>query len=76
MTKVQTQAFLSLKKTGLQNSEARGIVFETNKADLNKNGRVDKEEAKRYLNKKRYSREQKAILFEMLCPNVKENPYK
>ena len=44
-------------------------------ADKDGNNSIKTEEAKAYLNSKNFTREQKAILFSCMCPNVKNNPY-
>ena len=48
------------------------------KADAkgNGNGNISQDEAKKYLNSRDFTREQKAILFACMCPTVKNNPYR
>ena len=48
------------------------------KADAkgNKNGSTSQDEAENYLNSRNFTRQQKALLFECMCPTAKNNPYK
>ncbi|MBQ9845784.1 MAG: hypothetical protein IJO54_06855 [Oscillospiraceae bacterium] len=48
------------------------------KADIkgNKNGSTSQDEAENYLNNRNFTRQQKALLFECMCPTATTNPYK
>lgn len=74
LSKKQTEAFDGLKETGMSNKDAWAAA-DWKAADTDDNNSIKTEEAKAYLNSKNFTREQKAILFSCMCPNVKNNPY-
>lgn len=76
LSKKQTKAFDQLKGTGLKNKEATAMVNSVKEADPDKNDKYTQKEAKKWLNSKNFTREQKAILFAFMCPKAKNNPYK
>lgn len=60
----------------MQNEKAYEAVTTVNKlADDDNNGYLTQKEVIKYLDEQSYTTEQKAIIFEMLCPKAKNNPY-
>lgn len=75
LSKKQTEAFDGLKGTGMSNKDAWAAA-DWKGADTDGNNSIKTEEARAYLDSKGFTRDQKAILFSCMCPNVKNNPYK
>lgn len=75
LSKKQTEAFDGLKGTGMSNKDAWAAA-DWKAADTDGNNSIKTEEARAYLDSKDFTKEQKAILFSCMCPNVKNNPYK
>ena len=76
LTKNETTAFNALVDSGMGYLDVKKMLEDRKSADTDGNGKYTKEEAKAYLDKTGYTREQKAILFACMCPSVKNNPYR
>ena len=77
LSKSESQMYEYLKGLGIDGKQAykqaAGVKAE---ADSDGNGYLKTEEVKQYLDKQNMSRQDKANLFSILLPNVKNNPYK
>ena len=70
---------LSKQEKLIDANPAYGVMGTTafkTEADKDKNGSIKTEEAVAYLNSRNFTVAQKALLFECMCPSVKNNPYK
>ncbi|MBR5306375.1 MAG: hypothetical protein IKU47_05575 [Oscillospiraceae bacterium] len=77
MTDKQVSDMQALVKAGMSESDAYMLVTTYKaKADTDNNNSLKTKEAVAYINKLDLTREQKAVLFSCMCPNVKNNPYK
>lgn len=76
LTKDETTAFNALVDSGMGYLDVKKMLEDRKSADTDGNGYYTTEEAKAYLDKTGYTREQKAILFACMCPSVKNNPYR
>ena len=70
---------LSKQEKLIDKNPAYGVMGATafkTEADKDKNGSIKTEEAVAYLDSRNFTVAQKALLFECMCPTVKNNPYK
>jgi len=77
MTKAESRMFEYLRGIGIDTAAAyKQAAGAKARADADGNGYLKTSEAKRYLDGLNMSRQDKANLFAIMCPTVKNNPYK
>ena len=77
LSKSESQMYEYLKGIGIDSSKAYKQAAEAKaEADSDGNGYLKTAEVVRYLDKTGMSKQDKANLFSIMLPNVKNNPYK
>ena len=77
LSKAESEMYEYLKGLGISNTDAYSQAAKAKKeADTDGNGYLKTAEVQRYLDGLNISKQDKANLFSIMLPNVKNNPYK